>query len=455
MHAIAERLAEAVRRHEDLILQAEEHIWKHPEPGYREWNTSAYLEEKFEALGYTLHRAGDIPGFYADLDTGRPGPKVAILGELDSLIVWNHPECDRQTGAVHACGHNCQSAVLLGVAAALKEPGALDGLCGSIRLMSVPAEELIELGFRSELKRKGTIRYYGGKVEFIARGYFDGVDISMMIHAGSLPEGKALEFNAGCNGCLVKNVTYHGVAAHAGGSPEKGRNALYAASLGLSAANALRETFVDEDHIRFHPILTEGGTATNSIPETAKLESYVRGASYECIDAANGKINRALAASAAALGCGVTLEDAPGYLPLNNDPNLAQVMAEAMRQVAGPDSVLFVDTWTKGSTDMGDVSAIMPAVHPHSSGIRGKGHGADYGIADLRLACLLPAQCLAATAGLLLEDGAAAARRVIAEARPRFPSKEAYLAAIDRFDRTWDAVDYAEDGTVTLNASGK
>ena len=450
MNNTGRRLAEAVEKHAKLMQQAEAYIWEHPETGYREWNTSAYLEERFEALGYTLVRAGNIPGFYTDLDTGRPGPKVAILGELDSLIVWNHPDCDRQTGAVHACGHSCQSAILLGVAAALKEPGVLEGLSGSIRLISVPAEELIELGYRSELKQKGVIRYYGGKVEFIARGYFDGVDIAMMIHTGNLPEGKALEFNLGNNGCVVKNISYHGVSAHAGGAPEKGRNALYAANLAISAANALRETFVDEDHIRFHPIITQGGTAVNAIPETAKLESYVRGATYESIAAANEKINLALAASAAALGCGVTLEDAPGYMPLNNDPNLEQVMADAMRQVAGPESVIFADTWSKGSTDMGDVSAIMPAVHPHCSGARGKSHGADYFVGDLRLAVLLPAQCLAVTAGLLLENEAAAARRVVAEAHPLFPSKEAYLAAIDRFDMTRDAVSYLDDGTVTI-----
>ena len=142
-------------------------------------------------------------------------------------------------------------------------------------------------------------------------------------------------------------------------------------------------------------------------------------------------------------------------MPLNDDGNLEQVMAEAMRQIAGPDSVSFVDTWGKGSTDMGDVSAIMPAVHPHCSGSRGKGHGADYFIEDRRLACLLPAQCLAATLALLLEDDASRACRVVAEAHPRFPSKEAYLAAIDRFEMTWDAVAYGEDGTITLRVSGR
>ncbi len=450
MTEIVKRLSEAAEKHADMIYEAADYIWKHPETGYREWNTTAYLAERFEAMGYTLVKPGDIPGFYTDIDTGRPGPRVAVMGELDSLIVGNHPDCDKETCAVHACGHNCQSAMLLGVAAALKEPGALDGLCGSVRLISVPAEELIELGFRKELRDKGIIRYFGGKVEFLARGYFDGVDIAMMIHAGNLGEGKALNFNRGSNGCVLKNITFHGVAAHAGGSPQNGRNALYAATLAMNAANALRETFVDDQHIRFHPIITQGGTAVNAIPETVKMESYVRGASYESIAEYNEKINLALAASAAAIGCAVTVDDAPGYMPLNNDPNLANAMAEAMREIAGPDSVEFVDTWSTGSTDMGDVSAVIPAVHPHCSGAKGKGHGADYHIVDKRLACLVPAQCLAATVGKLLENDAAVGRAVVKNASLRFPSKEAYLEAIDKLAMNIDAVQYNEDGSVTL-----
>ena len=90
-------------------------------------------------------------------------------------------------------------------------------------------------------------------MEFIYRGYFDGVDMAMMIHAGNMPEGKYLTINPGCNGCVVKNVTFEGVASHAGGSPEKGINALYAATTAMTAANALRETFLDNEHIRFHP----------------------------------------------------------------------------------------------------------------------------------------------------------------------------------------------------------
>ena len=107
--------------------------------------------------------------------------------------------------------------------------------------------------------------------------------MAMMIHSGKLPEGKALSISDGCNGCVTKNITFKGISAHAGGSPENGRNALYAATCALNSVNALRETFTDNDHIRFHPIITEAGLAVNAIPETAKVESYVRGASFDAI----------------------------------------------------------------------------------------------------------------------------------------------------------------------------
>lgn len=445
------QLMDMVDRYESLICEAADHIWKNPETGYREWKTSEYMEKKFEALGYTLTRAGNIPGFYTDLDTGRPGPKIAIMGELDSLIVESHPDADPCTHAVHACGHHAQSAILLGAAAALKEPGALDGLCGSIRFLSVPAEELIELGFREELRKQGIIKYLGGKVEFIYRGYFDGVDIAMLIHSGRLPEGKTLAIGKGSNGCLLKTITFKGVSAHAGGSPEKGVNALYAATCGINAANALRETFTDNQHIRFHPIITEAGLAVNAIPETAKLEAQVRGASYDAIYEYNKKINRALAGAAASIGAGVEFNDRPGHIPLSNDRNLAAIMTEVMETISGPGSVMTDEGWSTGTTDMGDVSAIIPTVQPHVSGSIGIGHGNDYYVADKKLGCLYPAKCLVLTAARLLSDDAALAKKVIAESRPYFKSREEYLAAIDKLTMDKDAVIYKEDNTITLD----
>jgi len=147
------RLVNAVDKHKKLILDAERFIWKNPETGYKEVKTTAYLAEQYRKLGYALDEPGDITGFVTEIDTGVEGPTVLILGELDSIICPGHPESDKETGAVHSCGHNAQSATLLGIAAALKEDGVLDGLCGKIRLCAVPAEELLEIEYRKELKK--------------------------------------------------------------------------------------------------------------------------------------------------------------------------------------------------------------------------------------------------------------------------------------------------------------
>lgn len=439
---------EYVAKHRALILSAYAHIWKNPESGYREWKTHAYLEEEFAKLGYLLTLAGDIPGFTAEVDTGRPGPTVAVFGEMDSLIVKTHPEADPQTGAVHACGHCCQAAALLGLAAALKEPGALDGLCGKILLVAVPAEELIEIEFRSQLQKAGVIRYMGGKVEFMYRGLLDDVDLAFMIHTGS-NGSSAGSIGGGSNGLIAKTICYKGLSAHAGGSPFKGINALYAANLGLNAINALRETFQDADHIRVHPIITAGGDAVNAIPDTVRLESYVRGAKMDAVAEVNSRVNRALAASAAAIGANVHIRDVHGYWPRRYDTNLMLAMKAAMEQVL--DKVKYdPDNWAGGSSDIGDVGAIIPTVHPSIGGAAGRAHSEEYRIVDPETACVQSAQVQLICLAMLLSENAALAKKTLAEFKPTFRSREAYFAYVDKLELDMDAVTY-EDNRIILH----
>ena len=228
-----QKLVAAVDRSRQLVLDAERWLWAHPQTGYTEWEAHNYLKDAFLKLGYTLTEPGDIPGFFTDVDTGRPGPKLCIMGELDALDIANHPES--VNGMTHCCGHHAQGAALLGIAAALKEPGALGGMSGSIRLMMVPAEEMIQLAFREELRKKGVIHYMGGKVEFMYRGYFDGVDLSLMVHGTAAGEGEPFDLSCGLgsNGCMAKTIRFKGKSSHAGGAPHRGINAQYAAMLGL------------------------------------------------------------------------------------------------------------------------------------------------------------------------------------------------------------------------------
>lgn len=443
MHALVEKQLGRMER-------AERQIWANPETGYKEWKTHAFLKAEFEQLGYDLVEAGDIPGFYADLATGRPGPTVVLMGEMDSVICPTHPSADPATGAVHACGHHAQLAALLGVAAALKEPGALEGLCGTIRLMAVPAEELLELEFREGLRKQGTIRYFGGKPEFMARGYFDDVDLCLMLHTG---DGKGRFYlSPGQNGCINKTITYHGVAAHAGGAPHLGVNALYAQTLGINAINAIRETFEDMQHIRVHPITTTKPGAVNVIPDTAVMESYVRGASVEAIEKANKRVNRALAGAAVSMGARLSIQDRPGYSPVYNDQNMYDLSRAVMAQLVGEENVLEDGPmqWGTGCTDMGDISCVFPAIHPSGSGATGTGHGMDYEIADTHSACTLAAKYLFFMAAALLQNGGAEAQHILANKQTRFASIGEYLQFMDGLTADIDAVAYEGDGKIRV-----
>ncbi|MGN0979689.1 MAG: amidohydrolase [Candidatus Avoscillospira sp.] len=426
-----------VEKHRTQILSVERYIWEHPETGYREWNTSRYLEQIFEQAGYTLTKPGDIPGFYTDVDTGRPGPKILILGELDALAAPTHPEA--VNGCAHACGHNAQCAALVGVALALKEPGALDGLCGSIRLMAVPAEEMIELEYRQSLRKKGIIRYFGGKVEYMYRGYMDGVDIVYMNHVRPSAT-KVVDF-INSDGFITKDVVYEGVASHAGGCPQLGVNALYAATIGLTGINAIRETFTEPDLIRVHPIMTNGGDCANIIPAQSRISTYVRGSTFDAIRQTSAKVNRALAAGALAVGAKLHITDHPGYAPLLNDRGLTEVANRVAGELVGPENV--EDSgWETGSTDMGDLSCVYRALHVHIAGASGQAHGDNYRITDPETCCVTSAVMELSLAAELLMNDAAAAKEVLAGPPLRYPNKEAYFEDIDRFDRAWDLIAY-------------
>ena len=437
------KISSAVEKHRQLILDSERYIWAHPETGYKEFETSAYMEKVFTDLGYDIVRAEGITGFYTTLDTGKEGPTLLILGEMDSIICPNHPEANPNTGAVHSCGHHAQCAALIGIAAALKEPGMLDGLSGKIKLCAVPAEELLEIEYRRKLKAEGKIKYFGGKSEFLHRGYFDDVDIAFMVHAS-----ESFSARLGSVGCLAKNIIYKGVAAHAGGAPWNGKNALYAATCGINGVNAIRETLKEADLIRIHPIITHGGDMVNAIPENVQLESYVRGKTFEGIVDANKKMNRALIGGAISLGTNIEIIDIPGYAPLKNDMNMIELCEEAAKEI-GVTFTLNKVIGT-GSTDMGDISQVIPAIHPYAAGSRGKSHGSDYEICDPVSACITNAKWQITMAYMLLSDGAERAKRIISEFEPSFEAIRAFLAYQDSLNSSGDRIVYNADGTIEV-----
>lgn len=437
-----EKYIEFVNKYRKQIYDAEKYIWEHPETGFNEWKTSAYLEKVFTDAGYSLIKANNIPGFYTDIDTGKKGPKIMIICELDALAMPNH--FAMVNGCAHACGHHAQCAAMVGICLALKEKGALDNLTGSIRLACVPAEEEIQTEFREELRSQGIIHYLGGKDEFLYRGYFDGVDIAYMIHTGNNPHSM-FDIHNGCNGNIAKDITFHGKPAHAGSFPQQGINALYAANLALNAINALRETFPDNDHVRVHPIITKGGSSVSVIPDEVKISTLVRGRTLDIIDKTNKKVNRAIASGALAMNATVEVIDHPGACPLNNSLKLKEIASEVFSSLVGKENVNVTTNFGSGSTDMGNLSCLMPVIHPYASGAIGKTHGDDFAIKDVENACVISAKAQILLLVKLLENEAELAKEVIASYKPLFTSKEEYFITLDKFLSKKELISYNGD----------
>ncbi len=420
---------EAIDSRRDWIVNISKAILDRPEPGFQEVKTSRLVSDRLSELGIPHQNGIAITGVKGSLKGGNPGPTVAIIGELDSLRVPDHLKADLETGAAHACGHHAQIGMMLGAAAGLLAGGVMDSLNGNVVLMAVPAEEFIDVEYRWGLHQEDKLGLMSGKQEFIRLGAFDDVDMAMMAHTSSSKEDKKFSFGGTSNGHVVKLVQYIGEAAHAAGAPHAGVNALQAAMLGISAINTQRETFRDHDIIRVHGILTKGGAAVNSIPADVRFEGRVRGRTAKAIEETNEKIDRCLKAGALAIGAKVRIVTIPGYLPLINDPSLTDLFKGNAVKLVGETQIVTQHPKRNrgGSTDMGDLSQIMPVVHPYVGGAVGKGHGKDYMIQDYDTAVINPAKAMATTVIDLLSGGAARAKEVLSNSKPVMTKKQ-YLS---------------------------
>ena len=407
------------------IIDIGRRIWAHPETGFKEIETGKTVASEFERLGLPWRRVA-YSGLRADLSGTPEGAHIAFFGELDSVISREHPASDPVTGAVHACGHNAQVAGMLGVAMAFALSGVLNELGGTISFFGVPAEEVIELEYRKSLLKAGKISFLTGKAQLIAEGELDSVDIAVMFHLES-QKGKIKTSHGGShNGAVAKFVRYTGREAHAGGAPHLGINALNAALIGLAAINAQRETFRDEDHVRVHPIITAGGNQVSTIPADVRIELYVRAKTVEAITDAGLKVDRAFRAGAAALGAECVIESLPAFAPRRSFQPLEEVFEHNAISHFGSDAVDEMEH-RNGSTDMGDVSQLMPCLHPYIRAASGAAHGAQWRIEDEQLAYVEPAKVMSGVLVDLLWDHGVLARKISEAYHPLVHSANEYI----------------------------
>lgn len=425
-------LCAAIEKRLDDIRAIGMSIAEEPELGYKEVKTSAKVQEAFDRLGIAYETGFGVTGVKARLAGAGHRRTVALLGELDAIVCREHPMSDPVTGAAHCCGHNVQIANLVAVAMAVKDVDAMKYLGGDLVLFAVPAEEYVEIEYRNKLREEKKIEFLGGKAQIIAEGGFDDVDMALQMHVdpATHPEGNFTVGNTS-NGFIGKLITYRGKAAHAAGAPDKGINALNACMMGVMGVNAIRETFREEDCVRFHPIINSGGDLVNVIPDYVKMESYVRASNLPAMKDVNARINRALQAGAMALGAECDIHDLAGYLPMKPDENFRAVLRANAQEIFGAEFVTEGEH-AAGSTDMGDVSHLMPVVHPWVGCVSGVLHGANYRLTDEKTAFTKTPQVLAGTIVDLLWDDAAEAERICAAHKPELTKAE-YLEYMRSF----------------------
>jgi amidohydrolase len=329
--ALKQRAVEGVDARLDALLSISRQLHANPETAWQEYASSAFLANELEDRGFAVERgASGLPTAFV-AEYGKGAVTVGLVAEYDAL-----------PGLGHACGHNIIAAAAVGAAEALAGVAADLGI--GIRVVGTPAEE-----------------GGGGKIPMLEAGYFDGLAFAMMVHPGP-----ADAVYARPRAVSHFDVSYRGVASHAGAYPHLGRNAADAFTVAQVAIGLLRQQLAPS--VRVHGIVTEAGTAPNAIPEVARGSWYVRADTLAEFDGVFERVRACFEAGALAAGCEWELiETSPRYAEFRNDEQLARLFA-ANAAALGRDMDL-AETGPRGmataSTDMGNVSQRVRAIHPY------------------------------------------------------------------------------------------
>lgn len=433
---LKKHISNIIDERKQVYIDLCQNIYQNPETGYKEIKTTKTIADALEQLGYRTKRDIAVTGCHAYSNEEKIGPKISIIGELDSIICPSHKDCDQSTGAMHACGHNIQITVMYAVADALKYSNSLGYLDGKIDFIAVPAEEVIELEYRKRLKDEGKIKYYSGKTELITKGEFDDSDICMMVHNYPFENGyHKIAPYVTSNGFIGKQTTFIGKQSHAGQAPWDGINSLNMASLAITNMHYQRETFKDKDTVRVHQIINHGGDIVNSVPDRVSMETTVRANNIPALFDANNKVNRSIHAACIALGGKAKIIDSPGQLPINSDKQLSEIFKNNALKFYKEDEILPHMQWT-ASSDMGDISALKPVLHGLTSGITGGLHTKDYQITDEENAYIIPIKIMCFTIIDLLMDNAIMAKNIINDFKPSM-NKDEYIKYLKDIEKEY------------------
>ncbi|GAA3928839.1 amidohydrolase [Luteimonas lutimaris] len=366
------QLLHSVQRDAPKLQEMTHALWAHPELGYLEVESSRRLQDALRQASFDVQAgvAGMPTAFVARAGRRGNGPVIALLAEMDALPGMSQaatPVREPIPGqdAGQACGHNLFGPAAVVAARAVKDWLEANGQDGEIRVYGTPAEE------------GGS-----GKVYMVKAGLFDDVDIALHWHPSSANSARQDGSLANISG----KFRFHGVAAHAAISPDRGRSALDGVEALDFMANMMREHV--PDGTRIHYVITNGGDAPNVVPETAEVYYYVRHADPAVVRDVFARLRKAADGAAAGTGTTVEFEQTGGVYSLLPSDSLGQVLDAALREVGGvaydADDTTFatrlqesldrpaplaeaaqvqpygVDGPGFSSTDVGDVSWVVP-----------------------------------------------------------------------------------------------
>lgn len=432
MDRIEQKILQILDDNAPRLQALAEDIFDHAEQGFHEYRTARLAADFLRGLGLTPEEGLAVTGVKASI--GQGGPNVALIGELDGIGCPAHPHATAE-GFAHACGHYAQMISILGAALALNDPEVKASLGGTATIFAVPAEEFLDASVREELRKEHGVRYSGGKSELLRLGAFDDIDMAVTDHSLMAARDSGADLmlgNSACTGFVGKTVYIHGKAAHAAAAPHEGINALNAASLGMAALGMIRETFQEKDYVRVHPYIRKGGDAINVVPSEVIVDMMVRASNLPAIEETSQKVDRAFQGAAMAIGANCEIVDAQGYMPVKETPpcdllwQAAQPLIDRGVKTVG----IPMGLQNTASTDVGDLQAVMPVLNFTFGGTKGALHSKDFAVTDAYIANLMPAQMMALTAYHLLKDGAAGAKKILAEQKPAM-TRQQYLDYVE------------------------
>jgi amidohydrolase len=327
---LKQRVIDEVNAWRDELIRISDTIHANPEIAFEEVKAAALLSSTLEENGFAVERgvAGLDTAFVATLHGQESGPTIAFLAEYDAL-----------PGLGHACGHNIIGASAVGAGLAMKT--VLPELAGTIQVIGTPAEE-----------------GGGGKVTLVEAGIFAKVDAAMMVH----PSRRNLTRRKSLTSYKV-SIEFFGKPAHAAASPDKGINALDAMILTFNGINALRQHLRDD--ARIHGIITHGGKAVNIVPEYTAARFSIRALDTLYADEIVKKVRACAEAGARASGARLEFKEyTRHYDAMMPNPKLADLV-DANMAALGIKVELPLPNERMGSSDMGNVSQVVPALHPY------------------------------------------------------------------------------------------